>query len=184
MDIIVLIVLFLLGSAIFGKRKRQSAPPEDTANGEEPMTWEEMERHYGLSMEPRTNEQNTANENTAKSDRPTLDTSEGDTVMHTNHRQSMETSGYGEDSGLSKEVERYRRYMNRKVDDQSDEIVVVKDDRRRRQALTWYGDREAAASQRAVLTKKHLTGTVRDGILWSVVLGPPLAKQGQYRRKR
>ena len=184
MDIIVLIVLFLLGSAIFGKRKRQSGPPEDTANGEEPMTWEEMERHYGLSMEPRTNEQNTANENTAKSDRITLDTSEGDTVMHTNHRQSMETSGYGEDSNLSKEVERYRRYMNRKVDDQSDETVVARDDRRRRQALTWYGDREAASSQRAVLTKKHLTGTVRDGILWSVVLGPPLAKQGQYRRKR
>ena len=60
MDIIVLIVLFLLGSAIFGKRKRQSGPPEDTANGEEPMTWEEMERHYGLSMKPRTNEQTTA----------------------------------------------------------------------------------------------------------------------------
>lgn len=179
MDIIVLIVLFLLGAAIFGKRKRQSAPPEDTANGEEPMTWEEMERHYGLSIEPRTNEQNTA-----KSDRLTLDTSEGDTVMHTNHRQSMETSGYGEDSGLSKEVERYRRYMNRKVDDQSDETVVARDDRRRRQALTWYGDREVAASQRAALTQKRLTGTVRDGVLWSVVLGPPLAKQGQYRRKR
>lgn len=179
MDIIVLIVLFLLGAAIFGKRKRQSAPPEDTANGEEPMTWEEMERHYGLSMEPRTNEQTTA-----KSDRLTLDTSEGDTVMHTNHRQSMETSGYGEDSGLSKEVERYRRYMNRKVDDQSDETVVARDDRRRRQALTWYGDREVAASQRAALTQKRLTGTVRDGVLWSVVLGPPLAKQGQYRRKR
>lgn len=184
MDIIVLIVLFLLGSAIFGKRKRQSGPPEDTANGEEPMTWEEMERHYGLSMEPRTNEQTTANENTAKSDRLTLDTSEGDMAMHTNHRQSMETSGYGEDSNLSKEVERYRRYMNRKVNDQSDETVIAGHERRRRQVLTLYGDCEAASSQRAALTKKPLTGTVRDGILWSVVLGPPLAKQGQYRRMR